>query len=58
MWNKFRSWYIQYQDEITWFLMGALTAFGIADFGQGHYLSAFICLFLAWGQYLFRNWRI
>ena len=54
MWNKFRFWYLSNHVEISWFLTGSLTAFGIVDLQQGDYVMAFVSFVLAWSNFLFK----
>jgi hypothetical protein len=55
--NKFRSWWIRNDVEISWAIIGALTAFGISDFAQGFWFSGVVSFFFAWLNYAFRAVR-
>jgi hypothetical protein len=57
MLNKFKKWYMQNDVEITWTVIGALSAFGISDFAQGFYVSGVISLLFAYLNYAFRPIR-
>jgi hypothetical protein len=51
--NSFRSWYLNNQTEITWFLIGWLTLCGLEDLGKGDYTGAAISFVLAGINYKF-----
>ena len=51
MLDKFRSWYLSNQNEITWFLIGFLIAAAIHSFGQGEYADMLFSLVLAFANY-------
>ena len=53
--SYFRDWYKENDVEITWALIGALTAFGIADLEHGSYVWATIDFALAYVNYIFRK---
>jgi hypothetical protein len=57
MLNNFKKWYMQNDVEITWTVIGALSAFGISDFAQGFYVSGVISLLFAYLNYAFRPIR-
>jgi len=40
--DKIRIWFIKYQFEINWFLIGSMFQTGICDFSKGEFLE---CLF-------------
>ena len=49
--NRFRLWYLTNQKEITWFLIGVLTATGIERFGQGDFDAALVFWAIAFANY-------
>jgi uncharacterized protein (DUF486 family) len=49
--NKFRSWYLKNQIQITWFLMGWLVLAGLQDLSYGNYVGAAISWGLAFINY-------
>jgi len=55
MWENFRNWYRANDIEITWFLIGFLTASGINSFGDQDYLNATFCFVVAFVNYKFRH---
>lgn len=42
MWDKIRTWAYINSVQITWFLIGLFTAFGLTDFGNGNWIGALI----------------
>ena len=55
MWDKFRTWLYINSIQITWFLIGLFTAFGINDIEAGNWIGAGINFGLAWINYLLRK---
>jgi hypothetical protein len=53
--SHFRDWYQENDVEITWALIGALVAFGIADLEHGNYGWAMINWAFAYINYIFRK---
>ena len=53
--NKFRKWYLTNSHEITWFLIGLLTATGIDSLARGDYINAGISFVLAYVNYYFNK---
>jgi hypothetical protein len=53
--NSFRQWYLRNYTEITWFVVGLLTAAGIDALTDGRYISALIYLALAYINYFFER---
>jgi hypothetical protein len=49
--NKFRQWYLNNQQEITWFLIGFLVMAGLQDLRVGDYVGAVISFGLAYINY-------
>ena len=49
--NKFRTWYLRNAKEITWFIIGMLTATGVERFGQGNYDAALVFWAIAFANY-------
>ena len=49
--NRFRQWYLKNQTEITWFIIGILTATGIERFGQGDFDAAVVFWAIAFANY-------
>jgi hypothetical protein len=49
--NKFRQWYLHYQTEITWFLIGFLCYSGLISLGSGDYVGAAIVFVIAYINY-------
>ena len=50
--TKFINWYITYQVEITWFIIGLCTFTGIDALARENYLSAVINFGLAYLNYI------
>ena len=55
MWDKIRTWMYKNSIQITWFLIGLFTAFGIDDLGTGNFIAAGINFGLAWINYILRK---
>lgn len=53
--SHFRDWYQENDVEITWALIGSLTAFGITELGQGDYLWATFDFAFACINFMFRK---
>ena len=51
MLDNFRRWYLNNQNEITWFLIGFLIAAAINSFSQGNYTDSLFSLVLAFANY-------
>ena len=51
MLERFRSWYLANQKEITWFLIGFLVFAGLQDLRVGNYVGALISFGLAYINY-------
>lgn len=58
MFNNIRIWYIRNQVEITWFLIGMLTAQGIDSLSRGNYIGAAVSFGFAYLNYKFSHIRI
>lgn len=56
--NKFRNWYVDNQDAITWFLIGVLTISMIDYASKGNWLWAGISAVMIVANYWFRKVRI
>lgn len=54
--NKFREWYINNSNEITWFLIGLLVSGGIDSLVRGNYGNAALGFGIAYINY-FMNKR-
>jgi hypothetical protein len=37
MMSKFRMWYIEHQDAITWFIIGLMVSNGLMHLGRGQF---------------------
>ena len=55
MYDKFRTWAYINSVQITWFLIGLFTAFGIDALGMGNLIGAAINFGLAGANYLLRK---
>ena len=55
MWDKIRTWAYVNSVQITWFLIGFFTAFGIDDLGTGNLIGALINFGLAGLNYGLRK---
>jgi hypothetical protein len=53
--NSFRQWYLRNYTEITWFVVGLLTAAGIDSLTDGRYISAVFYFALAYINYFFER---
>jgi hypothetical protein len=45
--NKFRKWYLEYQNEITWFVVGLMVANFVEHLAKGQYELALVDTLLA-----------
>ena len=50
--NKFREWYINYSNEITWFLIGLLVSGGIESILRENYGQAALSFGIAYVNYI------
>lgn len=50
--NKFREWYINNSNEITWFLIGLLVSGGIDSLARGNYGNAALGFGIAFLNYI------
>lgn len=50
--NKFRQWYINNSNEITWFLIGLLVSSGIEQIIRSNYSGAAISFGIAYLNYI------
>ena len=55
MYDKFRTWMIINSVQVTWFLIGLFTAFGIDALGTGNLIGAAVNFGLAGANYLLRK---
>ena len=55
MWDNFRTWMVINSVQVTWFLIGLFTAFGIDALGTGNLMGAVINFALAGLNYLLRK---
>ena len=55
MWDKIRTWLYKNSIQITWFLIGFFTAFGLSDLGNGNLIGALINFGLAGLNYGLRK---
>lgn len=53
--NKFRQWYLKNSHEITWFLVGLLTATGLDSLARQDYWNAGLSFALAYVNYYFNK---
>ena len=51
MMEKFRIWYLTYQNEISWFIIGWCIQAGLNSIQRGDGIGAIINLALAWINY-------
>ena len=56
--NKFKQWYVNNQDAITWFLIGWLTLQGLHELAKGDYLWAGISFAVAVLNYVLSRVRL
>ena len=49
--DKFITWYLKNQNEITWFLIGFLIALALHSFSAGNYEDMAFSLLLAFANY-------
>lgn len=50
--NKFRQWYLENSNEITWFIIGMCTFTGLTALAREDYSSAIINLSIAYINYV------
>ena len=55
MWDKIRTWMYKNSTQITWFLIGLFTAFGLTDLGNSNFIGAAINFGLAGVNYALRK---
>jgi hypothetical protein len=55
MWDNFRTWMVLNSVQVTWFLIGLFTAFGIDALGTGNLIGAAINFGLAGVNYALRK---
>ena len=55
MWDNFRIWMAINAVQVTWFMIGLFTAFGIDSLATGNLIGAAINFGLAWINYLLRK---
>jgi hypothetical protein len=53
--NNFKTWYVDNQDAVTWFLIGLMTSIGIDQLAQGDYMRAGFSFALAYVNYALRR---
>jgi hypothetical protein len=51
MMSKFRAWYVEYQDEISWFLIGWLSFATVEHFVEQKYFWAAFDAVLVYANY-------
>ena len=51
--SKFREWYLKYDSEITWFLIGSLVTSASNSFSEGDMLGCVVGFVLAYINYYF-----
>jgi len=51
MLDNFRRWYLNNQNEITWFLIGFLIAAALNSFSKGEYEDMCFSLLMAFANY-------
>jgi hypothetical protein len=56
--NKFKTWYVNNQDAITWFVIGWMAQAGLHNFSTGDYVWAGICFVIAYLNYAMRRVRL
>jgi phage tail protein X len=56
--SKFREWYVQHQDAITWFLVGLLTSGMIEQLAKANYGLAVLSAVLIWANYKMLDYKI
>jgi len=49
--DKFRAWYVEYQDEISWFLIGWLSLTTVYYFIQQQYFWSAVNAVLVYANY-------
>ena len=55
MYDKFRTWMVINSVQVTWFLIGLFTAFGINALGTDNLIGAAVNFGLAGANYLLRK---
>ena len=58
MMNKFRAWYVEYQDEISWFLIGWLSLAAANCFVEQKYIWAVVNAVLVYANYKMSKFRM
>jgi hypothetical protein len=53
--NKFRQWYLNNSNEITWFLIGVLTISGLESLAREQYVHAALSFGIAYLNYFFNK---
>ena len=56
--SKFRAWYVEYQDEISWFLIGWLSLTAVDCFIEQKYAWAAISAVLVYANYKMSKFRM
>jgi len=51
--EKFRNWYLKYQSEITWFVIGLMFSNMLIHLSSGQYMWAVIDAAIAYVNYFF-----
>lgn len=51
MWKRFYNWCVKYQDQITWFLIGYLTAAALDNLAKQEFIAAAIYGALVYANY-------
>ena len=54
-WDRIRTWGYKNSLQITWFLIGFFTAYGLADLNYGNYFGAIVNFVLAGVNYGLRK---
>ena len=56
--SKFREWFVQHQDPITWFLIGLLTSGMLDQLSKSDYWMAALSAVLIWANYKMLNYKL
>ena len=56
--NKFRTWYVEYQDEISWFLIGWLSLTAANCFIEQKYTWSAVSAVLVYANYKMSKFRM
>lgn len=56
--SKFRNWYIDNQDQISWFIIGWCSFAALDRLTEADYVWAAVMAVLAWGNYRLANFRL